>query len=217
MPTTQPRKRGRPRTGDNSVASDEAILETALMVFAELGYEGTSTRALTRQIGVSHGLINAKFGSKRKLWEAAVELGMRHLQEKIERVIHEQAPEGDVIDQLRAVFVSFLVATAEAPAILMLMNYEGARQTDRLDYICDRFFSGLTSEFGNLLEEGAKSGVLRDTPQATIFLVLAHGGGSLFTLLPLARKLGVASRRSKTTVFKQAEEIAELLIRGIQI
>ena len=76
--------------------------------------------------------------------------------------------------------------------------------------------SAIEDAYQRGLEEGRREGVLRDVPVATVFLMLAHGGGALFCLRPLAKQLGTPTRRSAATVRAQAEEIAETLVRGLE-
>ena len=99
--------------------------------------------------------------------------------------------------------------------MLQLMNHEGTRATDRLDYIGGNYMTASTLHLKALLEEGRREGVLRDVPVATVFLMLAHGGGALFCLRPLAKQLGTPTRRSAETIRAQAEEITETLVRGL--
>ena len=49
------------------------IVEAALEVFTERGFEGASTRKIASRAGVNHGLIPYYFGNKKKLWQAAVD------------------------------------------------------------------------------------------------------------------------------------------------
>lgn len=66
------RRRGRPRQFDR----DQAIA-TALMMFKERGYEGTSIAHLTAAIGVSATSLYGVFPSKEALFEEAVALYQR--------------------------------------------------------------------------------------------------------------------------------------------
>lgn len=213
----KPRPPGRPRAGAGDAVPREEILEAALEVFAEVGYEGTSILQLTRQLGVSHNLLHARFGSKREIWEAAVD----HCLERMSRHAREAARGLDEAtppaERLRALSVGFLLALAENPSILKLMNYEGARPTDRLHYIAENFLVAGFADLQRLLAEGVEARAFRQISPAAFFLLLAHGGGAFLCLRPLARHLGVRSRRSAAVLRAQAEEIAELLLRAVLV
>ena len=187
----------------------------ALEVFADVGYEGTSILQLTRQLGVSHNLLHARLGSKREIWEAAVDHGLDLLRRETRESERLREASSEPHVRLHALFVSFLVALAEHPAILKLMNHEGARQSDRLDYIAERFLASGFDAFRRVLAEGAAAGVFREVSPAAVFLLLAHGGGALLCLRPLARHLGERVRRSRAVVQAQAEDVADLLLRGV--
>ena len=45
-------------------------------MFAERGYDATTVRKLARDLGVSHNLLNVRFGLKANLWKAAVDWRM---------------------------------------------------------------------------------------------------------------------------------------------
>ncbi|MCC7231841.1 MAG: TetR/AcrR family transcriptional regulator [Bacteroidia bacterium] len=61
----------------------EQILEAALELFGESGYEGTSVRALAAKAGVNVAMISYYFGSKKKLFEELMEYRAGHFYEKI--------------------------------------------------------------------------------------------------------------------------------------
>jgi AcrR family transcriptional regulator len=195
--------------------SREKILDAALEVFAEVGYEGTSILELTRQLGVSHNLLHARLGSKREIWEAAVAHGLEQLERETREATRVREGSADPAGKLRALFVSFLLALAAHPTILKLMNYEGARQSDRLDTIAERFLAAGFEDFRRVLAEGVEAGVFREVSPSALFLLLTHGGGALFCLRPLARHLGERIRRSPAVLSAQAEEVADLLLRAV--
>ena len=65
---TTKRPRGRPVSFDR-----EQVLNAAVLVFWERGYEGASMDALTEAMGINKPSLYAAFGNKRKLFEAAID------------------------------------------------------------------------------------------------------------------------------------------------
>jgi AcrR family transcriptional regulator len=62
-----------PRRPRNAAATREAILQSALTAFSQRGYDGVGVREIARTAGVTAVLVNRYFGSKERLFAAAVE------------------------------------------------------------------------------------------------------------------------------------------------
>ncbi|MGW0757926.1 TetR family transcriptional regulator [Streptomyces sp. NPDC002814] len=62
----------RPRRVRNPELHRRAILDAAARAFAERGYSRATVREIARRAGVTHGLVLRHFGSKEKLFLAAV-------------------------------------------------------------------------------------------------------------------------------------------------
>src|SRR5215212_12065912 len=56
-----------------AAARREQILETALGLFAERGFDGTSTRQIAKEVGIAEGLIFHYFPTKARLLTAILE------------------------------------------------------------------------------------------------------------------------------------------------
>ena len=75
-----PRRRGRPAAGAAASVSEAAVLDLAFQTFAQHGYEATTLRSLARRLGVSHNLLNVRFGAKADLWRRAVDARVAAIQ-----------------------------------------------------------------------------------------------------------------------------------------
>ncbi|WP_156367219.1 TetR/AcrR family transcriptional regulator, partial [Novosphingobium sp. KN65.2] len=214
---TTARRRGRPAADSEPIAAREVFLDAALEAFADLGYHGASIRELTRRLDVSHGLIHAKFGSKLDFWKASVDHGMQRLVQQIEKAAFTGNPDATPEQRLKDVFVSLLMVLDQAPAILRMMNHEGIQESERLDYIIKRYMLIGTFPGDIIIEEGVKAGLFRNVSKPVIFFLIAHGGGSIFSLRALASNLGIPPLKTKKARQLQAEEIADTLIRGLLI
>ena len=70
MTATSPgRRRGRPPKAD-AVDTKEMLLQAALALFADKGYEGTSVRDIARSVGLSESGLYAHFSGKRAIFDA---------------------------------------------------------------------------------------------------------------------------------------------------
>ena len=58
------------------ISKEENILFAAEKLFAEKGFEGTSTREIAKDANVNISMISYYFGSKEKLYEKLVEYRM---------------------------------------------------------------------------------------------------------------------------------------------
>lgn len=77
--------RGRPRDEALQERRREQILDKATRVFAEHGYPNTDVQDIADPLGISKGTVYRYFPSKEQLFLAAVERGVRQLDETMER------------------------------------------------------------------------------------------------------------------------------------
>lgn len=70
----------------------EHILQTALRLFSEQGYERTPTSQIAKEAGVSEGLIFRHFLNKEGLLAALIALGKSRVYPLMEQVLAEQNP-----------------------------------------------------------------------------------------------------------------------------
>ena len=71
-------------TATNGTSRQERLLESALELFAERGYAGTSVKTIAGRAGVSQGLLYVHFESKQALLVALFERGMQDVQSTLE-------------------------------------------------------------------------------------------------------------------------------------
>ena len=216
MTAATTRRRGRPALADQPPAADEALLDRALEAFAERGFEGASLREIARAAGVSHGLLNARFGSKLALWTAAVDQGMERLHAAMGRHQSGLPVDAGIEERMRAACIDFLHTLADRPAIVQLMNVEGARRSERLDYIVETFFRGRHWPFTQLLAQGQASGVFRPMHVSVPFTMLAHGAGALVVLRPLVEAADKRLRTRPEALAQTIASAADLIVRGLK-
>ena len=113
-------KTGRPISFDKDPA-----LETAMLLFWERGYEGTSMADLTQAMGLSPSSIYAAFGDKQTLFSLAVKRYMDSRAQYATRALEEPTLERVI----RALFdntVAFLTTPGHPPTCMTLAGAMGA-------------------------------------------------------------------------------------------
>lgn len=207
------RPRGRPRA-EHSPATEEQILQAALRAFATYGYEGVSVRMLNRELGVSHSLINARFGSKERLWYATVDWAFAPLASRLQSGFDPTL--SDPLEQLRLTIRTFLIYSAEHPELLGLMNIEARQDTDRLAYIYTTYIEPTLAPIGRLLDHCANHGRTRPISLRAFHFLLAHGGAAPFTLAPLARHFDPTDPLEPAAAQHHADLVADLIVHALK-
>jgi TetR/AcrR family transcriptional regulator len=190
--------------------SDEDLLDLTLDAFADSGFDGTSVRDLCRRLGVSHNLIHERFGSKERLWYAAVDHGFWSLAAQLLDAANP-APGRDPADLLRDILIRYVEVTAERPALIRVVNQEAAHPGPRLDYIFANYVSPAHYVADAVLRELERSGRARRISPAALHFLIGHGAGGIVSAPAFSGKFG-GDRRS---LLAQAREAVDVVLRGI--
>jgi len=161
------RRAGRPRAGGRDTRA--AILESARALFADLGFERTTMRAVAARADVDVALIYHHFDSKESILEAALDEAL----DEIGRVVDSAGADGTLsaYDRLRsAVESSVQVLVDHLPAVTLLLRVRGnspleQRALERRRRIDERL--------SGLVRDAVEEGSLRSTldPELTSRLV----------------------------------------------
>jgi AcrR family transcriptional regulator len=117
-------KTGNGKTGRPISFDKEAALESAMLLFWEHGFEGTSMADLTRAMGLNPSSIYAAFGDKHALFSLAVKRYMQIRAQYATRALEEPTLE----KVIRALFdntVAFLTTPGHPPTCMTLAGAMG--------------------------------------------------------------------------------------------
>lgn len=96
-----------PRTTEQNEAirqaTQAAIVNSAMKLFAQHGYAHTTTRMITRQAGISTGLMYHYFDSKDSLLKAVFDNYMAIISEAFDEAYHQSQPQERIAGILRAI------------------------------------------------------------------------------------------------------------------
>lgn len=189
--------------------TDATLLDLALDVFADAGYDGASVRDICRRLDVSHNLVHERFGSKDQLWRAAIDHGFRELAHTLAEAA--QAVSADPLVRLRSVLIAYVEAIAAKPALIRIIQHEAGHPGERLEHVFTQYLQPAHAVADAALRLLEMQGRARRIPAATLHFLVGHGAGGLASLPELA---GRFTERDPDPV-SQAREAVDIILRGI--
>lgn len=184
-----------------------ALLEAGTAVFAELGYDAATTRAVAERAGCSEGLIHRYFGGKNGLLIAILELRSR-------RVAVDFAASVSFQETVEAEISQFMQATLLAvwdDRDVMRVTLSRAIIDPEIGRQVGQLFHGLRVEFiTDRLERHRAAG--RIDPAADIFAVAQGISAVSFSLAFFGQ---VVFQGDRERIALQSAEFARVLTRGL--
>jgi TetR/AcrR family transcriptional regulator len=205
-----PRRAGRPGARSPAVPDEESILLRGLEAFAELGYDRASARELARRLGVSHNFINDRYGSKAAFWRAVVDSALGAQMSNMPQVDDSV----DDVERLRRIITGFYRTAVDTPLIGRICVDEFSRDTERLDYLYERYIDPLLQTMIPSIERLVASDRMAPIPMDVLFFAII-GPVSGMLALPLARRLGRPKAASQEHLMATAEPLAALVVGGL--
>lgn len=150
----------------------EHIINNAIELFAEKGFEGSSIRDLAAKADVNIAMVNYYFGSKDKLFEAMVEYKASYMKEKLEEITNDKSKtEIEKIDAVIEAYVNRIFAQHQYHRIihqeLMLQQREDFHNA------IISIFNKNTIIIKSIIEQGIKKKVFKKVdPELTFASIL---------------------------------------------
>lgn len=202
--------RGRP-----PIHTDAEILDVALEAFAVAGYEGVSVRSISQSLGLSHGAINQRFGSKDELFRAAVDHGFGGIFDEVGRRLAALPPPRSDLESLRNMVHAFLEAVWARPELVRLLNLEGVTSTDRLDHIATTHVIPNVGPSAAALRRLAAAGEIRPLTVRDLFFLVALGAAAPYTLTALSAHFDGLD--GPLDPAEHARTITDVIIAGLRL
>ncbi|WP_112276851.1 TetR/AcrR family transcriptional regulator [Lentzea terrae] len=181
----------------------DRLVEVAVRVFTERGYDGTSLQHLTQASGLSRSSIYHHIESKEQLLRLGLE---RALEPLLASTTDDGATSGRALDRLTYLIKRNVeILAAELPYVRLLLSVHGNTETERwaLDQrrTFDKFVAGV-------VQEAIDDGDVRADLDARTTARLIFG-----TINSLAEWYRPARRRKPGEL---ADQICSMILRGIQ-
>jgi AcrR family transcriptional regulator len=138
----------------------EHIMNAAIELFAEKGFEGTSIRDLASRADVNVAMVNYYFGSKDKLFEAIVEYKASFLRGKMDEI--EADTKLSEIEKIDLIIENYVAKILSNPSFHRILHQEllmGDREAMHNNIV--KVFMRNIKTLRNILELGVKKKVFK--------------------------------------------------------
>ena len=196
-------------------ATRAAILQSALLVFSERGFDGSSTRDIAAHAGVHHALIKYHFGNKDTLWRAAVTF----LFERQAAEMSFDIPPGKLNtrqqrrDYARQVLRHYVLYCARHPEHARLMMQESLRDSERLQWATDTFIAGIARGSERFVRMLQREGVLPDVSVPALVYIIVGAAQPFYTLAPEVRRVWGIDPADDAVIAAHIDALLAVLVR----
>jgi AcrR family transcriptional regulator len=151
-----------------SIDKKEHIMEVAVTLFAEKGYEGTSIRDLAHAADVNIAMINYYFGSKEKLFVALLETKARFMREKIDSVQNDLSL--SEIDKIHQIIDGYVNRFLSQPAFHRVLQQELlVTNRELLHQNVIELFTKNTQDVVSIIEKGIRKKIFKKVDPQLLF------------------------------------------------
>ena len=197
-----------------SSETQHKIINAALAVFAERGYEGASMRLVAERAGVVHPVVVYHFPTKEDLWVSTVQEGLARFMDRL--LPNLEALEGlDPAIRLSLIFQDFTRFMAENPVLLPIMIDANRRGGPRLAHIVEHKLRPTYERLRELVVGAQGAGVMPAGDPALVYYALVAVAGTLFSLNREFEMLTGRDPLDPEVVEAQANLLVQLFFPGL--
>lgn len=193
------------------------ILNAALEVFSEVGFDAASLNHIANRCGVKKALVQYHFATKEQLWKASIKLLWEHKRETLPNYIADARtynPDSkDAVnrDTMRDVFKYIVRFARDNPAWVGIMFREASTPGPRLDWLVEHYLHQDFADGTHFIELGQQHGLLPEG--SPIYLLNIISGALIYPLLvaPLTHKVTNLDMTSEQSLDELVNTLMNLL------
>lgn len=192
----------------------DAIIISAVAVFAEHGFQAASTRDIAGRANLTQGLLTYHFATKDELWKAAADRIFLELREEVltpPRPTEKVAPR----DRARQAIVRYVRFVACHPELFRFMVDEGNTDSERMRWLISEHLRPLFDGVRQLAStiQPSPLDLTPDTLDSVhLYYVLAGAGSLIFAVAPECRALTGVDPTETSVIDRHADIVARLLV-----
>jgi TetR/AcrR family transcriptional regulator len=194
-------------------ATQASILQAALEIFSEQGFEGASTREIAAKAGVHHALIKYHFDNKDTLWRAAVAFLFKRQAEELQLPAPDDPAHASYRDFAKAVIRSVVLYSARHPEHARLMVQESVRDSERFRWAADEFIVETRNAAERFIVLCQKEGILPKVSVAASVYIFVGAAQLFYTLAPEVRRVWGLDPSDPQVIEDHAEALVAIMVR----
>lgn len=190
------------------MSKKEHIMQKAVELFSEYGFDNTPIRELCQHAGVNIAMINYYFGSKDKLFEAIIEHKSNYMRELLQGLQADTTM--DEMEKINLIIDEYVNRIWSHPLFHRILHQEMLLKTrPEVNSIIEKMFSRNMQLIKSIIEDGMKKGLFRKVdPAFTVATVL----GTINHFMTTPAICSLLSGIEMTADIYQNEAIRERLI-----
>lgn len=151
----------------------EVILDVAERMFSELGYDGASTRIISKEAEVNVAMLNYYFGSKDGLFTAVFERRVAKFRTILQNINHEQISSWEKIQKCVDYYIDRIVSNSSFHK-LMHRELSLTQRSEITKTITDILLTNVM-EVKKIIEEGIANGSFRSDVDVEMLIATMFG------------------------------------------
>lgn len=194
-------------------ATQASILQAALEIFSEQGFEGASTREIAAKAGVHHALIKYHFDNKDALWRSAVTFLFQRQAQELQLPAPDDPAYRSYRDFAKAVIRSVVLYSARHPEHARLMVQESVRDSERFRWAAEEFIGEARKAAESFILLCQREGILPKVSVAASVYIFVGAAQLFYTLAPEVRQVWGLDPSDPAVIEEHAEALAAILVR----
>lgn len=190
--------------------TQKAILQAAVELFAERGFEGAVLRDISQRAGVNHALVKYHFNNKEHLWKAAVRYLFARCDAEVTFTKDELAGSSSL--EITKIFIrKYVRYCARYPEHARIVLQASIREDERLQWMVDELILDEHSLIYQTIVRSNADGVWPTGCSAiSLHYITVSACQAIFMLAPEVKKTHGVDVMTNEAVEKHADTIIKL-------
>ncbi|MGF6597757.1 TetR/AcrR family transcriptional regulator [Paraburkholderia sp. GAS448] len=199
------------------MAPRDRLIAAAVALFAQHGYDAVSTGNVATKAGLTQSMVHYHFGSKLKLWEAAIDHIMRKRGAVFPIGQFLNLADVDPLTRLKIMIRTFVSSNAADPDLNRILIHEGMQSTPRLKWLAKIYMSQGYQVFNDAIEEAMQAGLVRRLPVHEVTNIIVGACALTFSIGALLQAVYGSAVDDPASVASMADTLVTVLFRGLEL